>query len=634
MSELQSIESALHKAASRRRIDNCLRGAWSGLLWASVLWLIALVAYKLLPMPVEWLGIAGLAGIAVVIGAAVAGGWRKASTQEVARWVDVKENLKERLSTALEVSQNPAAPEWNNLVINDAAEHARNLDPRRLLPLHLPKAARWALVILLVAAGLGFVPEYRSSQYIKKQADAANIKDTGRQLADVTKRSLETKPPALEPTQQALEKVEELGQHLARVSLTKADALKDIASVRERVAQEAKELERNGAMKPLERAAREQSNNSGGKTPEALQKPIDALQKSLGQNAGNDPAKMDQFQQDLAKAQQMAANLPDQNTPEGKAAREQLSQMMSNLAQQMKDAGMPMESLEDALKALQQGKIDQFVKDMNVAGEDLKKLSDMAKQLQQLQQQQANAKMGEDLAEQLKFAQTDAAQKTLQKMTEQLKSGRLSKEELDRILNEVSKALNPASEYGKVAEHLKNAVKQMQQSKNANSSEAQKQQSKQGAAQSLSEASKELEKLAQQMADAEQLAKMMEMLDRAQMAIASGKGWGQCKGTCPHCNGLGCWLCRKPGWKPGGGMSPSGVGTWADETSWNYYPQDMNQMPVDNSGIQRPDMDPRGLSERDPSLNPALNPTKVKGQLSPGGPMPSITLKGVAIKGQ
>jgi hypothetical protein len=36
--------------------------------------------------------------------------------------------------------------------------------------------------------------------------------------------------------------------------------------------------------------------------------------------------------------------------------------------------------------------------------------------------------MGEDLAEQLKFSQTDAAQKTLQKMTEQLKIGRLSKE--------------------------------------------------------------------------------------------------------------------------------------------------------------------------------------------------------------
>jgi len=222
----------------------------------------------------------------------------------------------------------------------------------------------------------------------------------------------------------------------------------------------------------------------------------------------------------------------------------------------------------------------------------------------------------------------------LQKMIEQLKSGQLSKEQLDKILDEVSKALNPASEYGKVAEHLKNAVKQMQQSKSASASDSQKQQAKGEAAQSLADASKELEKLAQQMADAQQLAQMMEMLDRAQMAIASGKGFGQCKGKCPHCNGLGCWLCRKPGWKPGGGLNPSGVGTWADETEWSYYPQDVNQMAVDNSGIQRPDMDPRGLSERDPSLNPALNPTKVKGQMSPGGQMPSITLKGVAIKGQ
>ena len=33
-------------------------------------------------------------------------------------------------------------------------------------------------------------------------------------------------------------------------------------------------------------------------------------------------------------------------------------------------------------------------------------------------------------------------------------------------------------------------------------------------------------------------------------------------------------------------------------------------------------------------LTDALKPTKVKGQFSPGGQMPSITLKGVSIKGQ
>lgn len=635
MSELHTIESALQRASQRRRLDRALRGAWKGLLIASIVWLVALVVYKVAPVPFSAFVISGAVGLACVLLGAVIGGWRKPTTSETARWVDVKQNLKERLSTALEVARTPTDGEWKTLLVTDASEHARGLDPKRLLPLHLPKVTRWALVILLVTAGLGFVPEYRSKQYVQKQADAANIKDTGKQLAELTKRSLETKPPALEPTVKVLEKVEELGQQLQKVSLTKADALKDIASVREKVAQEAKELQRDTAFKQLERTANEPSNKGGAQNPDALQKQIDALQKSLGNNSAN-AEKMEKFQQDLAQAQQLAANLPDKDSPEGKAAREKLSQMLSNIAQQMKDAGLPMDSLEDALKALQEGKIDQFVKNMEVAGEDLQKLSEMAKQLQSLQQQQAAEKMGKDLAEQLKFAQTDAAQKTLQKMSDQLKSGQMSKEQLDKILDEVSKALNPAGEYGKVAEHLKNAVKQMQQCQNPGASDSQKQLSKAGAAQSLADAAKELEKLAQQMADAQQLAKMMEALERAQQAIASGKGWGQCKGggKCPYCDGLGCFLCKGRGWKEGGGLNPSGVGTWAEETGWTYYPQDVPQTPVDNSGIQRPDMDPRGITERDASLNDALKPTKVKGQMSPGGQMPSITLKGVAIKGQ
>ena len=103
-------------------------------------------------------------------------------------------------------------------------------------------------------------------------------------------------------------------------------------------------------------------------------------------------------------------------------------------------------------------------------------------------------------------------------------------EQLDKIMEEVAKAQSPASEYGKVAEHLKNAVKQMQQAQSGKNSDAQKQQAKSEAAQSLADAAKELDKLAQQMQDAQQLAQMMEMLERAQQAIQSGKGWGQCKG--------------------------------------------------------------------------------------------------------
>ena len=54
----------------------------------------------------------------------------------------------------------------------------------------------------------------------------------------------------------------------------------------------------------------------------------------------------------------------------------------------------------------------------------------------------------------------------------------------------------------------------------------------------------------------------------------------------------------------------------------------------DNTGKVRPDTDPKGLTDRPADMNDALKPTKVKGQFSPGGQMPSITLKGVSIKGQ
>jgi hypothetical protein len=100
-----------------------------------------------------------------------------------------------------------------------------------------------------------------------------------------------------------------------------------------------------------------------------------------------------------------------------------------------------------------------------------------------------------------------------------------------------------------------------------------------------------------------------------------------CIGTCQ-----GWGLCNRPGLGKGG-KPGSGVGTWADENGgWGYDGQWTERW--DNSGATRPDMDPRGHTERDTTLSDALTPTKVTGQFSPGGPMPSITLKGVSIKGQ
>src|ERR1035438_7165524 len=88
---------------------------------------------------------------------------------------------------------------------------------------------------LVLGAGLGFVPEYRSKSFRQKKVNERNIKEVGRQLADLTRRSLEKRPPTLEPTQKALENVADLGDQLAKKTLTRSEALKDLANVAEKL---------------------------------------------------------------------------------------------------------------------------------------------------------------------------------------------------------------------------------------------------------------------------------------------------------------------------------------------------------------------------------------------------------------
>ena len=604
MSELQVIQSALERAAQRRRWTRALRGMWQGLLVGAILCLLLIVAYHLAPLPLWTLSLAAFAPFPCMLGGLVLGGWRKPQLSEVARWVDSRRHLQERLSTALEVSAESESNvgSWRELVLNDAAAHAKNLDPRQLLPFGLPRATRWALVALALGAGLGFMPEYRSKSYLQKQADQQVIKETGKQLAELTRHNLERRAPALEPTRKSLEVVTNLGDQLAVKAMTRSEALKDLASVTEKLKDQLRELGKDPGLKRLEQAARA-AGGTDSQTASGLQKQIDALQKQMGTPTGN-PDALDKLEKSLQKLQEAARGMADKNSAGSDAERQKLAESLSALSRQAQDMGLQIPQLDDAINALAANQTDLFLKDLQAATNDLEKMRDMAKNLQQLQQQVE--KLGKDLAEQLKNGQPEAAQQTLQKMISQLSSANLSPEQLQSMLNEVSKAVDPASNYGKVAEHLKSAVKKMQGN------------DKPGASKSLADASNELDKLMQQLGDAQQMQEALDALNQASTCIGTCQGWRMGQG--------------RPGFKPGG-RPGSGVGTWADEEDGQGNAEWTRGW--DNSGVQRPDMDPRGHTDRgEGELSDALQPTKVKGQFSPGGQMPSITLKGVSIKGQ
>ena len=603
MNELQVIESALQRASKRRRLERALTGLGRGALYGAALFLVVLAAYKFLPVPSWTIPAAGAVAGLVAFGGFVWGAWRKMSLIETARWVDDRKAFKERLSTALEMSGSRAPEDWKQLLLADAAKHAQSLNAKELLPIGFPRAARWALLVVALCAGLGFVPAYRSKANIQKQADAANIKDVGKNLSDLMRRELAQKPPTLPPTERSMQQVAEFGDKLGKQTLTRSEALRDLTSITEQLAKQEQELARNPAIKPLERAAREPGN--GGSSQESLKKQIESLQKALGDAAAN-ADKLDKLSKDLEKLKQQAASSASKDGNAGSAAREQLAQSLADLAKQAREAGASLESLEEAIKALESNNTDLFLKDMETATHDLEKMRDMAKAMQQLQEQ--SAKLGKNLAEQLEKGQGKAAVESLQKMIDQLKKGNLSKEEMEKIMQEAQQAAKPGSQYGKVGDQLAEAAKQ---AKAGNKGEA---------AESLAAAQAELQKLMDQMADANALQSTLDALNRAQMAISQCKSWGQCNGP------------GQPGFKPGG-KPGRGVGTWADDYGWTYYNSKNEGEGWDNSGIERPDMEGKGLTSRPADLNPNLMPDKVKGQMSPGGSMPSITLKGVSIKG-
>ncbi len=604
MSDLQVIESVLDRAAFRRRWQLAWRGFWLGLFVGSVVWLLTLALYKLFPFPIESLTVgAGVAVFAALAGA-VAGWLRSASPMETARWMDGQEKLHERLSTALEVAADPKDGRWSELVVTDAAAHAGKVDPKRLLPFSLPRASRWALVALAVGAGLGFVPERRTDEYVQRQQDEENIKDTGKHLEQITKRQIQKRKPALPKTQKAMETVSELGQELQKKKLTRTEALADLAEVTDKLKKQTNELRKNPGIRKLQKAARE-SESKTKPSAEALEKQIESMQREL---AGKDldgkmMKKLEKLKKEMKKLKEAASSMSQSGSAADGKQSQEMSDALDELMQQAEDLGIDLAGLEEAAEALNQGEIDKFLKDMDVALIDLEKMQQFAQKMSELKKQLSD--VGKDLPERLEKGQGIPAIARLQKLARQLKPDKTTEEEMKKVISEISRSVDPAMEYGKVADYIQQAA---QQSRDGD---------KKGAAQSLEQAAKELEDMLKQCADCEGMMATLQALKTAQMCIGNGQCWGQCSGEPKSGNGS----------TPGGG-----VGTWSDSSMMMDTP-DVYEM-WDNSGVVRPDMEGKGKSERgEGAHNTALMPTKVKGQMSPGGQMPSITLKGVHIKG-
>ncbi len=600
MKDRKFIEEKLRRAGNRRRWHQSWIGLWKGFFWGALLWLVTLVVFKLLPIP-----FASLAWAAAGWGLIALVGWcwhlfKPVNLEETAQWVDDQCGLKERFTAVLEFKEKE---HWGNVILNDAKQFIERIQPRNLVRFHLPSIAKWSVLVLAMSAGLGFVPEYRTQAYLEKQREEAIIKSTGEHLVKFIRQEIKERPPALKPTESAMAEVEKLGNQLSKARLTRNNALKDLAKVTEKLKKEHASLDNNPALKRMQKAARSPLGDAPSESLNAMQKRMDALKQQLGEKIAQQ-AGLQEMQRKLDQLKQAASGL---QTPEGgmnEALKQSLAQQLGEMAQQASQMGMSAEQLDAALSNLKSGDFEKFLKNLNEAQIDMEKMAQMAKELQNLQMQMSQ--IGKDLAEQLEKGQATFARQNLLSKVDELKSGELSSEDLEKMLKELENAIPEAGEYGKVQDLLKQASKQLQQG------------DKQSASQSLQAAADELKNLMDQFGDMQSLMASLDNLMTAQMCVGNCMGWGQ---------------CSKPGFNPNGGKPGAGVGTWGQEGGeWLY---NTPQQAFDNSGIERPDMAGKGHTDRgEGELVEGLTPTKVKGQFNPGAPMPSITLKGLSIKGQ
>src|SRR5690606_1499256 len=154
---------------SRARLDRkrALRGAaWAALGAVLVFGLLRILArLGILPGPADSLSSSLVLALGVLLtGVAGVLGYihrRRATLATAARMADVRFDLDERLSTALECGLGTGASSDQPVVralLADAAARSASVDPVTLVPLAVPRPAWYALALALAFAALEMVP--------------------------------------------------------------------------------------------------------------------------------------------------------------------------------------------------------------------------------------------------------------------------------------------------------------------------------------------------------------------------------------------------------------------------------------------------------------------------------------------
>lgn len=439
-----SLNHVLHAATRRIRLLLLARNVSWALCGAAALALLLLAAGKLrlmeTPAPGLLFGLIALGMVAGIVSAFVP----RLSELDVARLTERRAGLKERLSSAVEFTQQGSDNAIASLPFYaeqfaDANRYAETVNVKSLYPLRVPRPFWFGLVACLALLGAYFLPSLPLFWSPEHKQEMAEVKRQGIalvKLAEDKQKTAETQK--LDETKKAAAEARKLGEAMRKQKLDKKQALVAMQKLTQKMEAQQRELAQKSAPKPLQQAGKEfkrSLDEMQKQVAQAQQKKAAeqaAQNQKPGQQKPTDPKqsaalqKQEEAQKKLQDAlQKMAQAMANQSPQQMQQAMEQMAQQMPSNPMSPEQTQQMQQAMEQMAKALDNTQMQMAAQQAQQLAQRLQNMNGMS-----AQQQQQMANMMKQLAqamgkgEGLNVAQLDA--KTLAELMEALKEGRLT----------------------------------------------------------------------------------------------------------------------------------------------------------------------------------------------------------------
>ncbi len=383
MSEREIINSKVEGLRSRRRIQVVLEYLVRGLFWGAIPAALTVFAGKLWILPFNSLLIGGALLAATALGFVIAGAVLRITPLSVANDIDVSLGLRERVSSAMALSDTKQGKTpFIKTLVKDAANTVKDLKVQRVYPWQLPPAWKLALPALLIAVALSFIPQLNWFVSDSDRAEAKLVQTEGQKLLDIAKQLEEQAEKKQDPVlKEQAEEIKRVGEKLNQGQVQKREALKELQRLKDKLETQAQTQLPPGERKLISEFADELKKQEGTRElGQMLEKgDFNAMMKELGQLMKDlAEGKMNPMQQemmeDLLKSLEQSLKTDAAQDPSA----EHLKEIMEQLKQSLEKENQLRQQLGDQLGA--------FEKDLDKLTTMLEK-NGMQNQSQQLQQQ-------------------------------------------------------------------------------------------------------------------------------------------------------------------------------------------------------------------------------------------------------